>query len=195
MANVVFKLNTGTLPVGTGTVVAILDVDKATDYHASEWVHDPDLSAVAGLSIEYWKLVGDAVEAMTMAERALIDAPKFAEASAAKRAAIDENTRAVIGKGFQHAGKVFSLSREAQIYFSNMYVARDILTVMRAFPLTVNTRDDLDTHDVADAVEATVMYTTAVGTVKAALGSGTDLKQLVRAATTQAELDAIVDAR
>jgi hypothetical protein len=108
---------------------------------------------------------------------------------------IDARTVALIFQGFTHAGKVFSLSHPAQLYWTNMYVARAILTATVAFPLRVNTLDDLATHDIADATEVETFYATAVGTVKARLGGGTVLKDAVRAAATQAEVDAVVDSR
>jgi hypothetical protein len=108
---------------------------------------------------------------------------------------IDARTVELIFQGFAHAGKVFSLSLPAQSYWTNMYLAKDILTAQGAFPLKVNTLNDLDAHNIADAVEVTTFYATAVGTVKARLGSGTVLKDAIRAATTIAEVNAVVDTR
>lgn len=134
------------------------------------------------------------------AERTALDAvvaahdpvtPTLEVAKAAKRAAIDRKTSAVIAAGFAHSGKVFSLSLEAQSYWTNMYQAREMLT----YPLRVNTLDDGDAHDVADVAEVSAMYGAAVEAVRAALAGGTSLKDAVRAATTVAEVAAVVDTR
>lgn len=117
--------------------------------------------------------------------------PLLAPLKSERYATIDARTRDLIARGFVHAGLTFSLSERAQIYWTNMFVARDLLP----FPLVVNLADDSGTHDVADAAEVFAMYASAVGTVKAHLGSGTALKAQVRAATSVADLCAIVDAR
>lgn len=40
----------------------------------SEWLINPDLSAVEGIPRKYWKLVGYGLEEMTPAEKAAVDA-------------------------------------------------------------------------------------------------------------------------
>lgn len=195
MAHVVSRQFTGTAPVGTGMVVVVLDIDSADDYDETAWIRDPDLGAVDGVPIELWKLIGEAVEPMDAGEAASVQTAALEVRKAERRAEIDARTRELIAQGFAHAGKTFSLSREAQIYFSNMFIARAILTAQGAFPLRINTHDDLDTHDIADEAEVATLYTIAVATVKAHLGSGTEMKRAVRAATTQAELDAMADER
>jgi hypothetical protein len=109
----------------------------------------------------------------------------------AKYLAIDTRTEELIDQGFSFAGKVFSLSSNAQKYWIGMMVGKDLLT----YPLVVNTLDDSSTLSVTDAVMVLQMYGTAMGTVKAHLASGTALKDLVRAATTIPEVQAIVDSR
>jgi hypothetical protein len=57
------------------------------DYSSSEWLIDPDLSAVAETPPEYWIVDGDAVRPATESERAEIDAATAApRLAAAKRA-------------------------------------------------------------------------------------------------------------
>jgi hypothetical protein len=51
------------------------------DYPASEWIINPDLSAVAGVPTRYWLISGNTVTEMTPAQKAAVDA---AEAAAAK---------------------------------------------------------------------------------------------------------------
>lgn len=108
----------------------------------------------------------------------------------AKQGEIDLNTQRLIRQGFTHAGKVFSLSTNAQIYISNL-----MNVPPTEFPVQMNTLDDLATHSIVDVLEAQALYGAALGTVKARLGSGTSLKEQVRAATTKAQVDAIIDTR
>lgn len=50
------------------------------DYPVQDWIHDPDMSAVAGFDGKYWVINGDSVSLMSQAERDAVDA---AEAAAA----------------------------------------------------------------------------------------------------------------
>lgn len=43
-------------------------------YDPAEWLLDPDLAPVAGVSDDYWKIVGDSVVEMTAAEKTAKDA-------------------------------------------------------------------------------------------------------------------------
>ena len=52
----------------------------ASSYDSSLWLIDPDLSAVAGVPDEYWKIVGDSIVEMTVAEKAAQDASFTLEA-------------------------------------------------------------------------------------------------------------------
>jgi len=63
------------------------------------------------------------------------------------------------------------------------------------YPVRWNTIDDADVHDLQNATDIEDMYAAAVSAVRAALDSGTALKDQVRAATTRAALDAVVDGR
>ncbi len=109
---------------------------------------------------------------------------------AKKKLAIDLKTQQLIGQGFTYASKIFSLSSNAQLYWSNL------LNIPSGdFPLTVNTLDDLDSYAIADTTDAQGMYGAALSAVKGNLASGTALKGQVRAATTKTEVDAVVDSR
>jgi hypothetical protein len=44
------------------------------DYDPTDWIIDPDLSAVSGVPNKYWKLVGDTVSEMSTQEKADMDA-------------------------------------------------------------------------------------------------------------------------
>lgn len=43
------------------------------DYPVQDWIHSPDLSAVAGFDAKYWVVTGDAVTLMDQASRDAVD--------------------------------------------------------------------------------------------------------------------------
>lgn len=47
------------------------------DYSGVDWVINPDLSAVDGQPIKYWKIVGDEISLMSVAEQAAVDADEL----------------------------------------------------------------------------------------------------------------------
>jgi hypothetical protein len=118
-------------------------------------------------------------------------------AKAAKNAAIDARTIELIQQGFQYAGRIFSLSSNAQSYWNGLgnLAANGLLTEPDDFPLTINTLDDSDTYDISSIADAVTIFATAAATVKTHLANGTSLKNQVRSATTISEVDAIVDNR
>lgn len=110
-----------------------------------------------------------------------------------KIAEIDSRTDALIAAGFTYAGKVFSTSLASQAKMIGSHQIRDDANL--TYPLRWNTIDDADAYDIANAGDLNGFYLTAVGTLRAHLDSGTALKDQVRAASTIAEVDAVVDNR
>ena len=163
------------------------------DYPSVDWIHNPDLSAVAAVPKRYWKVVADAVVEMTQAEKDVVDATNLAGMKAARIVAVDLRTDELIAQGFAFAGKVFSLSLAAQAKMTGIHAVKDHPAI--TYPIVWNTKDDLDHHSLASAAEVEGFYLTALGTIRAHLDSGTALHDAVNAATTQAELDAVVDLR
>lgn len=107
---------------------------------------------------------------------------------------IDAKTDGLIDAGYEYppaSGKIFSLSMENQMNL----VGTDVLSSDLTYPIRWNTIDDTDYHDVNDATDLHTMLLVASGVKKAHVDSGTALKDSVRAATTIAELEAIVDNR
>lgn len=104
---------------------------------------------------------------------------------------IDIRTGELVGMGFTYNSKQFSLSATAQRNLLALELDKAILP----YPLSWNTIDDLDKHDIADAAEASVFHQTALGTVETLRNSGTVLKNAVRAATDEAGVDAVIDDR
>ena len=150
-----------------------------------------DLSFVADL---------DAAEVTTL--DTTVDDHKAAFSSlpkvkADKIRAIDANTERLIQLGFVYAGKVFSLSSHAQSYWNGLgnLTGNGLLTEPDDFPLEVNTLDDSSTYSIVNIADAVGVFATAAATLKGRLASGTSIKNQVRAATTVAEVEAVVDNR
>lgn len=47
---------------------------NSPDYPEVDWLHDPDVSALASVERKYWKVVGDTVVEMSQAEKDAVDA-------------------------------------------------------------------------------------------------------------------------
>jgi len=110
-----------------------------------------------------------------------------------KSADIDRKTEHLISHGFTFKGETISLSTVSQTNITNIYMIRN--EAFLTYPIEWNTMDDQGAVTTDDAAEVETMYTTALGTVRGWRDSGTALKNQVRACTTVAEVEAIVDNR
>jgi len=110
-----------------------------------------------------------------------------------KLAAIDARTSEMIGDGFVYASKQFSLSLPSQSKMIGSHQIKDNPALV--YPLKWNTKNDDDSHELNNAAELDGFYLTALGTIRARLDSGTELKDQVRAAADIAAVDAVVDDR
>ena len=120
--------------------------------------------------------------------------PEGLDAAKTKKAAlIDKRTDELIAAGMTHAGKKFSLSLASQMKMVGSHEARDEPAF--SYPVSWNTLDDKDKHNIADSAELHTFYLTAMGTIRAHLDSGTAIKDQVRAATTVAAVEAVEDPR
>ncbi len=118
------------------------------------------------------------------------------EAKDFKHAAIDVRTEELIAAGFEFptgSGLWFSLSSHAQRNLQGLDQVRDLPEVI--YPVAWNTLDDSAVLSIPDSATAHGFFLTAFAVYRAHLDSGTALKDQVRAATTVAEVDAVVDAR
>ena len=109
---------------------------------------------------------------------------------------IDRRTGELIALGFEFpasSGNIFSLSASAQTNILALDNTRDDPAMV--YPINYNTIDDKDVYQVIDSATLHNMYLTALSVKKGHLDSGTSLKDLVRAATTETEVDAVVDNR
>lgn len=114
----------------------------------------------------------------------------FSQKKERRLRAVDQKTQELIDAGFSFAGQTFSLSSDAQINWTNMFIAKTLLS----FPLEISTRDS-GTHTIADGDVVTNFYATGIAAVNAHLDSGRSIKQQLIQAQTQEELDAVVDGR
>lgn len=110
-----------------------------------------------------------------------------------KYKAIDARTDEIIAAGFTFGGKQFSLAATAQMKMVGTHEVKDDPAL--TYPIEWNTIDDNDTISLQNATDLHNFYLTGVGTMRSVLDSGTSLKGQVRAATTKAEIDAVVDPR
>ena len=111
----------------------------------------------------------------------------------AKAKKIDRHTSELIANGFVFGGQTFSLSTNAQSTLTGMYAIRD--EPFLTFPVKFNTLDDQGYVELGDSSQVRTFYLTAVGTYRSVLDAGTALKDQIRAANSQAALDAVVDNR
>lgn len=162
------------------------------EYPTADWLHNPDVSGVAAQPDKaYWKVSGNAVVEQDATEKAATDLGRLDALKAARIEEIQERTGELRDEGFSYSGKQFGLSPRSVDMLEGVIIAKDSLS----YPQTWNTLDELGSHDLADAAEVEVFFMTALGTYKAIQDAGSALKASIRAATTKAELDAVVDNR
>lgn len=106
---------------------------------------------------------------------------------------INTRTSELISEGFAFAGKVFSLSSNAQTNLIALFATKDNPAL--TYPLEFNTLNDLDSYTVLNAATIEGMYLTALGTKKGCLDSGSILKDQARSSTNKAEIDLVIDQR
>lgn len=156
-------------------------------------------STISSANFKYVDLNGDAcgiwfdgeLSGADQTELAGIVAAHKPMLNGAKRKKIREirdKSKRLIADGFTYNGKVFNLSIESQVKFEAW--ANASLT-----SATVNTLDELESYDLADAAAVTAFATACRDALKAILDGGTTLKDQVRVATTVAEVEAVTDSR
>ncbi len=172
------------------TTKQLLKSVHTPNYPSSNWIHSPDLSSVTGVDSKYWVIENDdSVREMTVTEK---DTAELANVKAAKIVEIDAKTTSLIGLGFTYASKQFSLSAEAR---DSVVGLMTIYISYSPWPLPWNTIDDLDKYEIVDSDDALAFCQAGYAGWTAPKLSGTALKDDVRAATTIAAVDAVVDNR
>lgn len=124
------------------------------------------------------------------------DQGELAAAKAARLAAIDVRTDALIALGFRFPpapeGNLFSLAPSAVQQLIGAYAGRE--HPLFTYPVKWGALDGTSVT-LPDAASLEMFYLVAVGTVRARLDSGQALKEQVVAAQTLAEVEAVVDNR
>ncbi len=172
------------------TTYEYLESVNSPSYPTADWLHNPDVSALASVPREYWIVDGSEVREMTAAEK---DSGHLSAHKAEKCAAIDAKTDELIAQGFVYSDKTFSLSANAQKRIMGIHQVRDDASL--SYPVKWNTIDDADALELADSAAVHSFYLTALGTYRGHVDGGTSLKDQVRAASTVAAVDAITDSR
>ena len=163
------------------------------DYPAADWIASPDLSAVAGLPAWQWVIEGDTIRPPTASELAVAQAARLPAAKAERIAAVDAKTAAIVTSGVEVApGVRISTSLAATqnlqnfIHFLNMGVAE--------LPQNISTLDG-GAYTIANMADIARIAGILARHHETILDAGRQLRAQVLAATTQTELDAIVDER
>lgn len=98
----------------------------------------------------------------------------------------DAKTAETIFEGFTYDGNLFSMSTSAQINWTNLFFIPDEM-----FPLNVSTKNDETVYSLALA-NRQAFYGAALTHKNGALQAGNALKAAAKAATTIAELEAVL---
>jgi len=110
-----------------------------------------------------------------------------------KNAEIDAGTQDIIAAGFSYDGSAFSLSAAAQRNLADLYfgVAAGVMSLPKKVSTkSVNVEYEVTTSEVLEA-----LFAASRSAIEGALQDGRDLKKLVEACVSVAEVDAIVDSR
>lgn len=114
------------------------------------------------------------------------------------QAAVDTHCRKRILGGFEWpvaSGKILSLSEVAQLKWAMLLLELKLPPGKQtiSFPLTVPTKDNLDTHVVQDEDEVEDIYAAIASAVEQALSEATAAKQTVGSALTVTDLETARD--
>lgn len=135
-----------------------------------------------------------AAEVPDITAQDVIDLPAY---KVARNLAVDVQSVALIGDGFTHESKVFSLSERAQAKLMELRIgilAGDIVDGAPHFPKSVSAIDDTK-YALVDTADAGVFVKAGFDRMDAVLTAGTDLKQSVLDAADQPAVDAVTDSR
>ena len=107
---------------------------------------------------------------------------------------IDARSEELIKEGgFTYNGKQFSLSEAAQINLLGIELKKNFAGIL---PITFNTYDDLDVETLTTVTHIENFFLAALTAKRTVLDTATlVLKDPIRAATTKAEVDAVIDNR
>ena len=108
-----------------------------------------------------------------------------------RRKEIDKRTTEIVSEGFEFAGITFSASVEAQARIMACVIAG----ANAPFPIRWMSKDDTTYFDVTDVEMMAAFYSTGLGTLKAKIDLGTNLKIQINAANSVEAVNSIEDPR
>lgn len=162
-----------------------------------EEVTIPDPEGIA-FSSDGLSLVLTFAEELSVEQAATLDAliaahdPQVLEnLKVQRRKEIDKRTTEIVSEGFEFEGITFSASVEAQARIMACVIAG----AAAPFPIRWMSKDDTTYFDVEDVATMAAFYSTGLGTLKAKIDLGTDLKIQINAANSVEEVNSIVDPR
>ena len=147
-----------------------------------------------GFDRKTWKLSNGEYIQKSQEELDAMSDDAFIVNKSKKLDSIDAKTQSIIDEGFEFDSVIFSLSLSAQQNWTGMQVAvAQGYLPEAAFPFEIATKDN-QTYDLSWEM-APSFFQSVLAKISSTLASGRALKKLVNAATTQEELDSIVDNR
>ena len=119
------------------------------------------------------------------------EAGYFIERKIIRKQIIDERSRELLSQGFIFMDEVMSLSNESQANASSLYIDRAI----NIYPIQLANQDDTAVITLTNESDLSDYYNAGKNRKMMILIAGTSLKMQMESASTEAELDAIVDNR
>lgn len=191
MANVVNR---------TAVPVVVLYSVNTPDYPVSEWIINPDLTALASVPQKYWKVSGDLVIEMTPAEKAVVDA---AELAAYKTKTVTDVCNARerkidYGQGAEYpagSGKYLACTDRDQgrwLYWNS--IGGKWASLGLSYPFRVHSRDGTTYVDITKSQDFTAVVEAIGVHVTGLFTAAETVIQNVLAATTIAGVDSAASA-
>jgi len=167
----------------------LLSVHTPSYIDNSNALINPDVSSLSLVPQKHWKESSGSVVEMSQAEKDAIDIPDLDTQKQTKYNAIDQKTGVLISGGFEYDSITFSASLNAQTNWSAIKNNESEFTFPLEISTKLNYKYSLAQADVSD------FWIAGKDFIKEHLDSGRGLKVSVNDATTQTELDAVVDER
>lgn len=171
------------------TTKVLLTSVNTPDFDVVDWIINPNLAAVAGVPVIYWKIAGDNVSEMSQPEKDAVDAADLPAYKQEVIAAIDAETERRIALGFEYpasSGNLFSLSKNAQI---NILGVKTFYTDF-TYPYSIRTIDDVEVYNLVDEADALAFVGAAFVTKETWIGTGRAVKANVVDAVDATAVDA-----
>lgn len=181
----------------TTKVTKVLWGDKDKDHTGGDpekdYMVNADLSQVAGVNQDDWRVTGEVVGEIDNREvvSGVGDSIWLVENKTKRIDEIDTQTEILIGQGFDYEGSKYSLSPAAQRNQNWYYAAQAEI----AFPIEFFKMDNSASIVFANSGLMRPFILAAKERIRSLVDGGTALKSAVVAATSKAELDAVIDNR